>query len=83
VSSPDYIVDIPGVDIPARQDDANHASLRGRPWLAVRWRCCNIYSRVYRNPQSTAYLGNCPSCGRAVRLRVGPGGTSCRFFEAG
>jgi hypothetical protein len=82
MNGPDYIVDIAGIDAPQPQKNEAAGSLRGRPWLAVRWRCCGVYSRVYRNPQGTAYHGRCPNCGRAINLRVGEGGTSCRFFEA-
>lgn len=57
-------------------------TLRHRPWVAIRWRCCGAYSRIYRNREGTAYTGRCPRCARPVRLRVGPGGTSARFFEA-
>jgi hypothetical protein len=56
--------------------------LRDRPWLAVRWRCCEVYSRVYRNAQGTHYDGRCPRCARPVRAVVGEGGTDQRFFEA-
>ena len=54
-----------------------------RPWLAVRWRCCSTYSRIYRHPNATEYAGGCPRCGKPVRVKVGPGGTGNRFFEAG
>ena len=80
---PDYIVDIDGLsssdDKPADGDRSFHE----RPWLAVRWRCCSVYSRVYRNAQGTAYVGRCPKCRQEVRARVGEGGTNSRFFEAG
>ncbi len=57
---------------------------QARPWIAIHWRCCSAYSRIYRNAQATAYQGACPRCGRPVRLRVDPAqGTSARFFEAG
>jgi hypothetical protein len=72
----------PGEGNPAA-DGESSASLRGRPWIAVYWKCCHVYSRVYRNSEGTAYKGQCPRCGRAVSARVGPGGTNDRFFEAG
>jgi len=53
-----------------------------RPWVSIRWTCCSTYSRLYRNQDATAYQGACPKCARPVRLRVGPGGTNTRFFEA-
>ena len=55
----------------------------GRPWIAVTWKCCSVYSRIYRNRAGTCYEGRCPKCGKAVKARVGPGGTDNRFFQAG
>ena len=54
----------------------------GRPFLGIQFECCDVYTRVYVNQEQTAYLGNCPKCGRRVRFQIGPGGTSSRFFRA-
>jgi len=86
--SPDYIVDIgtgggAGRARPnPRRAGSGNASQQGRPWLSVRWRCCGQYSRIYRNRTGTAYAGNCPRCGKPVRIKIGPGGTNHRLFEA-
>jgi hypothetical protein len=83
MSGPDYIVDIGGLAKPGGDSgQSGGKSLRGRPWLAVSWRCCGVYSRVYRNTEGTAYEGRCPRCGKLVHVGVGPEGTSHRFFEA-
>ncbi|HEX7009555.1 MAG TPA: hypothetical protein VF184_06205 [Phycisphaeraceae bacterium] len=84
MSGPDYIVDIASLKAHrCAQGGQSAASLRGRPWLAVHWKCCQVYSRIYRNRQGDAYEGRCPRCGSPVRARIGPGGTDARFFEAG
>ena len=86
MSGPDYILDLTG---PARSNDHPSApsdpslDAAKRPWLAVMWKCCSTYSRIYRNRSLTAYEGRCPRCGRSVRVGIGPSGSRQRFFEAG
>lgn len=55
---------------------------RRRRFLGVHFSCCHVYARVYVNPEGTHYAGFCPRCARPVRFRIGPGGTSERFFTA-
>lgn len=83
MSGPDYILDIAGLRGGAQgtQTPGGQGAV-GRPWLAVHWRCCSVYSRVYRNRDATAYEGGCPACGKPLRVKIGAGGTSSRFFEA-
>jgi hypothetical protein len=82
MTEPDYILELGGREVNDTSASASAHSLRGRPWLAVQWKCCGVYSRVYRNREGTAYDGRCPRCGRPVHVNVGPGGTTARFFEA-
>ncbi len=87
MGTPDYILDISSLQSSDAEQDSDGPraanSLTGRPWLAVRWKCCGVYSRVYRNAEGSRYEGRCPRCGKAVKAVVGEGGTSERFFEAG
>lgn len=91
MNGPDYIVEIEGlrhvppakVTDPSNNSGGGGNSGGGRPWIAVTWKCCSVYSRVYRNREGTSYEGRCPKCAKPVKARVGPGGTDNRFFEAG
>ncbi|MSP24646.1 MAG: hypothetical protein EXR75_05675 [Myxococcales bacterium] len=50
--------------------------------LGVMFDCCNVYRRVFKRADGTAYEGRCPKCGRAVCLVVGPGGSGSRVWRA-
>jgi len=76
---PDYILELPGIEESAATSaDGGDA----RRWIGVRFDCCGVYQRVYRNRAGSAYEGRCPHCLRQVRAFIGPGGTSSRFFVA-
>lgn len=59
---------------------ATSASRGSRPFLSVLFACCQVYQRVYRNADGTAYFGQCPRCGKSVRFEIGPEGTDARQF---
>jgi hypothetical protein len=85
MDEPKDIVDISGLQSGQGQRASaarQQSTGRGRPWLAMKWKCCGAYSRIYRNRAGTAYEGRCPKCAKAVRVPIGPGGTNNRFFEA-
>jgi hypothetical protein len=75
----DYILDVAGVE--GESAEESPPAKRVRPWIGMQFDCCGCYSRIYKNAKGTAYLGNCPRCGRSVRIRVGPDGTNHRFFR--
>jgi hypothetical protein len=74
--SPDYKLDLSG----AAGGEREGGQREERPYLSVLFACCGVYTRVYRNPEGTAYRGRCPRCGLPISFRVGPGGTDARFF---
>ena len=82
-TGPDYILKIEGLATHQPEKDQAQSAHVGRPWIAVRWQCCSVYSRIYRNRQGTAYEGRCPKCATQAKAAVGPGGTNNRFFNAG
>ena len=55
----------------------------GRAFLGIHFECCNMYSRIYKNREGTAYEGQCPQCRARLKVGIGSGGTSKRFFRAG
>ena len=80
---PAFHLDIAGLDDGLSDSPKPGGGARtGRPWVGIRFDCCGVYTRIYRNADSTAYEGRCPRCRRKATLRVGPGGTSSRFFTA-
>jgi len=86
---PDYIVDIQGEHLegPRCGEQPFLAGIsvgraRNRPFISVHFSCCQIYQRVYRNGDGSAYEGRCPKCLRRVHVRIGPEGSSDRFFTA-
>lgn len=53
-----------------------------KKYLGIMFNCCNVYSRIYKNKEGTAYVGRCPKCMRNIKVPVGEGGTNQRFFNA-
>ena len=51
-------------------------------YLGIMFDCCNVYGRIYKNKEATAYVGRCQRCMRSVKVPVGEGGTDRRFFRA-
>ena len=55
---------------------------KAKNFLGIMFECCNVYGRIYKNKEGTFYQGRCPRCMREIKIRVGEGGTSQRFFKA-
>ncbi len=51
-------------------------------FLGVTFACCGTYARIYPNLAGDAYEGRCPRCLGKLRVGIGPGGSSNRFFTA-
>jgi len=51
-------------------------------FLGIMFECCNVYGRIYKNKEGTHYQGRCPKCMRLIKIRIGEGGTTNRFFHA-
>lgn len=54
----------------------------GKNFIGIMFTCCNVYARIYKNKEGTAYVGRCPRCMRPVRIKIGEGGVEARFFKA-
>jgi hypothetical protein len=54
-----------------------------RPYVGVRFECCRLYSRIYREPEVLEYRGRCPKCYREISVRVDPyNGKPSKFLIA-
>ncbi|MFM1833452.1 MAG: hypothetical protein RLZZ461_1768 [Planctomycetota bacterium] len=78
-------VDIDGLRTP---DDAGGGKPpkrdagEARRFIMIWFRCCHAYGRLTRNAAGTHYAGRCPKCAAPVSVKIGPGGTDRRMFEA-
>ncbi len=55
---------------------------KGRDSLGVMFECCQVYRRIFKRADGTAYEGRCPRCRRMVRVLVGKGGSDSRVWRA-
>lgn len=66
-----------------QDDDQNKQKSENKSnFLGIMFNCCNVYSRIYKNKEGTAYIGRCPKCMRTVKVPIGKEGTGQRFFDA-
>lgn len=83
--NPDYILEIKGIEDPTAAGTNERLAGQtpgGRKWIGIKFECCGIYARVYKNRAGTTYEGRCPRCLRKVEIGIGPGGTDQRMFRA-
>ena len=77
---------MPGENLDISSDPASSprqaADSSTRKFIGVTFVCCDVYARVYVNPEGNAYDGNCPRCAKRLHILIGPGGTDTRFFTA-
>ncbi len=60
---------------------SSSAAKSERPYLGIQFECCQVYARVYRDRSGRFYNARCPKCLKGIRIRVGKGGSSNRFFK--
>ena len=77
----DYILELGGRRVNS-EAPAERVDRDGRPYIGVRFECCGVYTRIYKNREGTAYVGWCPKCARKITVKVGAEGVNCRFFRA-
>ena len=82
--SQDYILDLSSTQASpvGRPPNADSDKTPPRPYLSILFKCCNLYAPIYKNSAGSAYAGHCPRCARAVRVPIGPGGSTSRVFIA-
>ncbi|MCP4631962.1 MAG: hypothetical protein GY855_03470 [candidate division Zixibacteria bacterium] len=62
--------------------DRIKSKAQNRSFIGINFRCCRVYSRIYKNKRGDAYLGWCPKCGMKIEIKVAPYGSNERFFVA-
>ena len=53
-----------------------------RKFLSIYWKCCHVFSRVYKNEGLNQYQGYCPKCNRKLIVPIGKDGSNRRIFIA-
>lgn len=63
-------------------DENDEKEEKNSNYLGIMFNCCNVYARIYKNKDGSAYTGRCPKCMKTVKISIGSGGTNQRFFRA-
>ena len=67
---------------PRARNEELKRRVTGTPFLGIHFVNCQVYGRLYKNPEGTHYEGVCPKCRRRVKIRIGPEGSSTRTFKS-
>lgn len=70
------------LDIDLEDEIKEPKKTQQRKYLGIMFQCCNVYGRIYKNREGTAYVGKCPKCFKNIVIPIGNGGTDKRFFNA-
>ena len=54
----------------------------GKPFIGIKFDCCNVYNRIFVNKGKTAYEGRCQKCLQKISVKIRKDGVSTRFFSA-
>jgi len=68
------------LDLSTNNKQPTAQNAQPRPYLSVHFACCNVYCRIYRNPDGSRYEGRCPRCAKPVAFAIGVDGTHARSF---
>jgi hypothetical protein len=61
----------------------NGSDSKSRPFLGIMFECCRVYSRIYRDADTSIYEGRCPKCLKKVKVAVDrTKGVASRFLKA-
>ncbi len=64
-------------------DSSQSPGGKGKPFLGIHLKCCNVYVRAYVNASNDAYVAKCHRCAVPVRIKISKeGGSNSQFFEA-
>ncbi len=53
-----------------------------KKFISIYWKCCHVFSRMYRNSSGTGYDGFCPKCHVFLHVPIGKDGIHQRTFIA-
>ena len=62
----DYILDLSSGAAGGEQKGGEGIGGAVRAFLSIHFKCCKVYSRIYKNAAGDAYVGHCPRCARGV-----------------